>query len=281
MKQITSDILKSVIQKRPPHSFKGTFGKVLIVGGNENMGGAAIMSGSAAVHAGAGLVTIATASVNLPAVHTAIPEAMFVAYDNYSKLNELLQIVNVIVLGPGLGSNHEAVEITKTVLQNVHAGQTLIIDASAITIIAAYPKLKTKIDQTVNVVYTPHQMEWQRLSGILITDQNNQLQNQRAQQALDATVILKKHHSEIYFPSQEIYQLPVGGPEMATGGMGDTLTGILAAFISQFHAPFEDKVQAALYTHSKLADELAQKYYVVLPTDIIDHLQTFMKLNCY
>lgn len=280
MKQITPDILKKVIQKRPKHSFKGTFGKVLIIGGNENMGGAAIMSGSAAVHAGAGLVTIATASANLSAVHVAIPEAMFIAYDDYSKLNELLQSVNVIVLGPGLGNDHKAVQITQTVIQNVHSGQTLIIDASAITIIAKYPELKTKIDKTLNVIYTPHQMEWQRLSGILINDQGNQFQNQCAQQALDATVILKKHHSEIYFPNHTIYQLLIGGPEMATGGMGDTLTGILAAFISQFRASFEDKVKAALYTHSKIADELANEKYVVLPTDIIDHLQNFMKQNC-
>ena len=77
MKVITDDILKQVIHKRPPKSFKGTFGKVLIVGGNPNMGGAAIMAGSAAVHAGAGLVTIATANENLTAVHTSVPEAMF------------------------------------------------------------------------------------------------------------------------------------------------------------------------------------------------------------
>lgn len=281
MQQITSDILKKVIKKRPQNSFKGTFGKVLIVGGNENLGGAAIMSGSAAVHAGSGLVTIATAPVNLSALHTIIPEAMFVSYDNDSKLETLLQTADVIVVGPGLGDDHKAVEVTQNVIQNVHSGQTLIIDASAITIIARHSELKNKISKkTTDVIYTPHQMEWQRLSGIPIQSQNDHFQNQRVQQALNATVILKKHHSEIYFPNRKIFKLPIGGPEMATGGMGDILTGILAAFIAQFQSSLEDKIQAALYTHSEIADELANTHYVVLPTDIINYLQIFMKQKC-
>lgn len=80
------------------------------------------------------------------------------------------------------------------------------------------------------------------MSGIKIASQND-IQNRIQVQKLNATVILKKHHSEIYFPtSKDIWQLPLGGPEMATGGMGDTLTGILAAFLVQFNAHFEEKV---------------------------------------
>ena len=123
-------------------------------------------------------------------------------------------------------------------------------------------------------------MEWQRLSAIPISEQDNIHRNQEAQQSLNATVILKKHHSEIYFPNGKIYQLMAGNPAMATGGMGDTLTGILAAFIAQFDASFEDRIQAAVFTHSKIADELAEAEYVVLPTDIISHLQSFMQRNC-
>ena len=72
----------------------------------------------------------------------------------------------------------------------------------------------------------------------------------------------------------------VGGPAMATGGMGDTLTGILAAFLAQFNNSRSDTIQAAVFTHSKIADELAEEKYVVLPTDIIGHVQSFMKKTC-
>ena len=280
MQTITADILKKVIHQRPQNSFKGTFGKVLIVGGNPNMGGAAIMAGSAAVHAGAGLVTIATARENLTAVHSVIPEAMFVDYQDASQFISLIKGVDVIVLGPGLGNDSIAEKVIQTVFTNIASNQTLIIDGSAITLVAQNAALKDAIPTNAHVVYTPHQMEWQRLSGIPISEQNNTHRNQEAQQSLNATVILKKHHSEIYFSNGEIRKLMVGGPAMATGGMGDTLTGILAAFIAQFDASFEDRIQAAVFTHSKIADKLAEEKYVVLPTDIISHLQSFMKRNC-
>ena len=280
MQTITADILKKVIHQRPQNSFKGTFGKVLIVGGNPNMGGAAIMAGSAAVHAGAGLVTIATARENLTAVHSVIPEAMFVDYQDAPQFISLIKGVDVIVLGPGLGNDSTAEKVIQTVFTNIASNQTLIIDGSAITLVAQNAALKDAIPTNAHVVYTPHQMEWQRLSGIPISEQNNTHRNQEAQQSLNATVILKKHHSEIYFSNGEIRKLMVGGPAMATGGMGDTLTGILAAFIAQFDASFEDRIQAAVFTHSKIADKLAEEKYVVLPTDIISHLQSFMKRNC-
>ena len=280
MQTITADILKKVIHQRPQNSFKGTFGKVLIVGGNPNMGGAAIMAGSAAVHAGAGLVTIATARENLTAVHFVIPEAMFVDYQDAPQFISLIKGVDVIVLGPGLGNDSIAEKVIQTVFTNIASNQTLIIDGSAITLVAQNAALKDAIPTNAHVVYTPHQMEWQRLSGIPISEQNNTHRNQEAQQSLNATVILKKHHSEIYFSNGEIRKLMVGGPAMATGGMGDTLTGILAAFIAQFDASFEDRIQAAVFTHSKIADKLAEEKYVVLPTDIISHLQSFMKRNC-
>ncbi len=185
----------------------------------------------------------------------------------------------MIVLGPGLGNDSIAEKVIQTVFTNIASNQTLIIDGSAITLVAQNAALKDAIPTNAYVVYTPHQMEWQRLSGIPISEQNNTHRNQEAQQSLNATVILKKHHSEIYFSNGEIRKLMVGGPAMATGGMGDTLTGILAAFIAQFDASFEDRIQAAVFTHSKIADKLAEEKYVVLPTDIISHLQSFMKRN--
>ena len=280
MQTITADILKKVIHQRPQNSFKGTFGKVLIVGGNPNMGGAAIMAGSAAIHAGAGLVTIATAKENLTAVHSVIPEAMFVDYQDAPKFISLIKGVDIIVLGPGLGNDATAIKVIQTVFANVESSQILIIDGSAITLVAQNAALKDAVPTNATIIYTPHQMEWQRLSGIPINEQDDIHCNQKAQQSLNATVILKKHHSEIYFPNGKIYQLMAGNPAMATGGMGDTLTGILAAFIAQFDASFEDRIQAAVFTHSKIADELAEEKYVVLPTDIISYLQKFMKKNC-
>lgn len=273
MEILTQDLLNKVIQKRDPLGHKGTFGKVLVIGGNKDMGGAAIMSASAAVHAGSGLVTCATASQNRSALHAIIPEAMFVDFTDKKSLLQALKNADVTVIGPGLGLDEQALAILDLTLESLTKDQTLIIDGSAITLVATKEDFK-KPD--CNIIYTPHQAEWQRLSKIEITDQTPK-KNQTVQQKLDATIVLKKHHTEIYHKDQTISKLEIGGPYMATGGMGDTLTGILAAFIGQFkNVSFTQVVDAAVYTHSAVAEKLSKTHYVVLPTDIISSLQSFM-----
>lgn len=276
MEKIQEQILNRVIQKRPEESYKGMFGKVLVVGGCANMGGAAIMAGSAAVHSGAGLVTIASAKENLTAIHAALPEAMYINFlDKVQLTQAIIKQANVIVVGPGLGTTFHAIEIFKVVLNNISANQDLIIDGSAITLLSMHAELMT-ILPNANLFFTPHEMEWQRLSKIAIPDQTPE-NNQQKQQELNATVILKKHHTEIYFKNGMCKKLMIGTPAMATGGMGDTLTGILAGFLAQFkNQSVENVIQAAVYTHSKIADDLAAEKYVVLPTDIINTLQVFM-----
>lgn len=276
MSPIKSEIISKVIKKRPNESYKGMYGNVLIIGGNQNMGGAAIMSGSAAVHSGAGLVTIATDKTNIAAIHAALPEAMFINYCEIKSLIEHLTDADVIVIGPGLGIDETAFNILNNVLMNIKKHQILIIDGSAITLISKHKKLLNEI-LDLQIIFTPHQMEWQRLSGIKIEEQTEQ-KNQLAQEKLDATVIVKKFHTEIYFKNKITRKLLVGGPYMSTGGMGDTLTGIIAGFLAQFkNEKFEDVIQAAVYTHSKIAEIISNDKYVVLPSDIISNIQSFMR----
>ncbi|KRL97559.1 NAD(P)H-hydrate dehydratase [Liquorilactobacillus satsumensis] len=267
--------LKRVIQVRPLNSHKGNFGKILTVGGTRQYGGAIIMSTSAAIHAGAGLVSCASSPLNLTALHTIVPEAMFIDSTVAKELRQAVAAADVIVIGPGLGTSAHSLEILSTVLQSTHKEQFLIIDGSAITLLADNRELLALL-HGLQVVFTPHQMEWQRLSGIQISAQTN-AQNLHVQQALKATVVLKKYQTVIYHLDGSIAQLKTGGPYMATGGMGDTLTGIIAAFLGQFHTSTpEQVVDAAVYIHSAIAAELSRSRYVVLPTDIIGKLQEFM-----
>lgn len=278
MEQIKQTILNKVIRPRPLHSYKGNYGRIITIGGNYNLGGAIIMSASACVYAGAGLVTCATDKHNLNALHTRLPEAMFVDYSDFSDLLENLTKADVIVLGPGLGLDKLAQNICQLVLSNLTPDQLIIIDGSAITLLAANPGLLTYLKKG-QAIFTPHEMEWQRLSQIKIADQIP-LKNKQAQLKLGQTVILKKYHTEIYHPECDTpHQLTIGGPYMATGGMGDTLTGILAAFLGQFSsAPLTDVIDAAVYTHSAVASKLGVNNYVTLPSTIIAELPHFM--NC-
>lgn len=235
------------------------------------------MSSSAAVHAGAGLVSCATDSKNITALHSIVPESMFINYNNDIDLINAINKSDVIVIGPGLGENANALSILKKVILNTTVRHFVIIDGSAITLVSEQPELK-KILSTRKTIYTPHQMEWQRLSGIKISEQKPS-KNILKQQELAATIVLKKYHTTIYHINDAPSQLEIGGPYMSTGGMGDTLTGIIAAFLGQFHfKDYEKVIDAAVYAHSAIAQKLASSKYVVLPTDIIRELQSFMRI---
>lgn len=275
MKKLDSQILKEIIQPRPLKSHKGNYGRVLTIGGNLNYGGAIIMSTRAAVYAGAGLTTCATVTENLTALHTIVPEAMFIALQDKDLLKTALQKASVIVIGPGLGLTSRATELLKNVLNLINEKQFLIIDGSALTILSQNNDL-LKLFTGKKIILTPHQMEWQRISQIPINQQTDP-QNIAFQQQINATVVLKKHGTVIYHLDGSQSLLSVGGPYMATGGMGDTLTGIIAAFLGQFHDKDYDKlVDAAVYTHSALAEELSQSNYVVLPSILTSSLPAFM-----
>jgi len=270
MKLLTEDILYKVINKRPNQSHKGTYGRVLIIGGTSQFGGAVIMNTIAAINAGAGLVTVATDPNNFTAIHSHKPEAMVVDFND--DLTAYVTTSDVILIGSGLG---DRIDIVQTVFATISEKQITIIDGSALTLAAekrlSWPK--------GNLILTPHQMEWQRISGVPIAQQPFEAFNFLARNKFvkKPIIVLKQFHTQIY-TDNGIYELPIGGPYQATGGMGDTLAGIIAGFTAQFKkTTLSDTVLAAVYIHSAIADELAKTQYVTLPTKISHELSTFMK----
>lgn len=271
MKTLSSQIVSEVIQPRPDNSFKGTFGKVTLVGGNKNFGGAIIMATMAAVYSGAGLVTTCTAPLNAGALHARVPEAMFADMNDDQQVARLVSSATTVVVGPGLGDDEQSTHTLHVVLNSLHANQLTVIDGSAITMMAR-DKLALPAS---HVVFTPHQMEWQRLSGIKIADQRPAL-NQQQVKSLGATVVLKSHRTTIY-TGTDAYQLPIGTPAQAIGGMGDTLAGIIGGFTAQFHQNHLKAVLAAVYAHSDIAEQIAEHQYIVLPHQISQALPAYMK----
>lgn len=271
IKKLDESILNKVIKPRPQESFKGTFGKVLLVGGNHQFGGAIIMATAASVYSGAGLVTVATDPLNVTALHSQLPEAMVIDFNNQQTLAEMVTKVNTVVIGPGLGEEEESQQVLNNVFNHTTAEQTVVIDGSAITLMARHHIANPQ----GHIIFTPHQMEWQRLSGIKIADEAEDV-NRAARDRLNATVILKKHHTEIY-TADEVYQLPIGSAAQAIGGMGDTLAGMVGGFTAQFRSNITKAALAATYAHSAIADQIAENQYVVLPHQISQALPAFMK----
>ncbi|MFC4760291.1 NAD(P)H-hydrate dehydratase [Fructobacillus durionis] len=267
MIQLSQKIAANVIQPRKSQSYKGTYGRVLIIGGNANLGGAVIMNAQAAVQSGAGLVTVATDFSNKTAIHARLPEAMVVDYHDH--LADYIQKADVVLIGSGLG---EEVDILKTCLKAVQENQIVIIDGSAITMMAEHNLDLPK----AQVVLTPHQMEWQRLGEVAIADQSREDNNWEALVSFhpEPILVLKSNATQVYL-EHELYQLSVGGPYQATGGMGDTLAGMIAGFTAQFH-PLGPAVLSAVYCHSAIAAELSKSAYVTLPSKIAEAIPAYM-----
>ena len=276
MREIDQALLKKVIIERPRSSHKGDYGRLILIGGMYPYGGAIVMAALGAVRSGAGLVTVATDKENISALHSHLPEAMAFDLGDKQLLEQQLQKASVVLVGPGLVDDERGEELLQTVFNHSNQDQTLILDGGALSIFAKtgmkFPKAQ--------LVLTPHQREWQVLSGLDLDSQGIEETGETLKRFPSGTILVQKGPAtRIWQAGQtDCYQLSVGGPYQATGGMGDTLAGMIAGFTGQFpRASLYERVTVATYLHSAIAQKLSEDNFVVLPTTISQHIPAFMK----
>ncbi|VLH48497.1 carbohydrate kinase [Streptococcus pneumoniae] len=279
MKVINQTSLEKVIIERSRSSHKGDYGRLLLLGGTYPYGGAIIVAALAAVKSGAGLVTVGTDRENIPALHSHLPEAMAFALQDKQLLKEQLEKAEVVLLGPGLGDDASGEDLVKQVFAGLKQNQILIVDGGALTILA-----RTSLSfPSSQLILTPHQKEWEKLSGITIEKQKEDTTASALTSFPKGTILVEKGPATRVWQAgqSDYYQLQVGGPYQATGGMGDTLAGMIAGFVGQFRqASLYERVAVATHLHSAIAQELSQENYVVLPTEISRYLPKIMKIIC-
>ena len=279
MLRVDQTLLQQVILSRQSDSYKGDYGRLLLIGGTYPYGGAIIMVALAAVHSGAGLVTVATDRENIPALHSQLPEAMAFAVTDQELLVEQIAKAGVILLGPGLNANELGAHLVELVFERVQPHQVLILDGGAISL---YTRLGLSLPPA-QLVFTPHQKEWEAMSGLAIGDQGEEATRQSLSQLPPASILVQKGpQTKIWQQGQtDYYQLSVGGPYQATGGMGDTLAGMIAGFAGQFpQVGLYERVVVASHLHSGIADDLSKNAYVVLPTAISKEIPKWMREIC-
>ena len=275
MKVIDQTLLEKVIIERSCISHKGDYGRLLLLGGTYPYGGAIIMAALAAVKSGAGLVTVGTDRENITALHIHLPEAMAFSLQDQHLLKEQLEKAEVVLLGPGLRDDAFGEDLVKEVSTSLRQNQILIVDGGALAILA-----RTRLSfPSSQLILTPHQKEWEKLSGITIEKQNEATTASALTSFPQGTILVEKGSATRIWQADQsdYYQLQVGGPYQATGGMGDTLAGMIAGFAGQFkQAGLYERVAVATHLHSAIAQELAQEHYVVLPTEISNCLPKVM-----
>jgi len=257
---LTRERMREILPARAADSHKGDFGRVLIVAGSLGRTGAAHLAAIGALRSGAGLVTVATPRSCLPIVASMAPEYMTEPLDetpsgaiDFASLDRIFELnADVIAVGPGIGQDPGTVAFVHGLLER--AGVPVVLDADALNAFSGDPDRLMGRDG-VDVIITPHPGEMSRLAGMPIeTLQKNRLEQARQFAAAHRVhVVLKGHRTVIAAPDGRSFVNLTGNAGMATGGTGDLLTGMIAAWVAQL-LDAEAACKLAVYLHGTAGD---------------------------
>jgi NAD(P)H-hydrate epimerase len=290
---VTTFVLEAadVARHFPPRAraaHKGTFGHLLVVAGSLGKTGAAALTARAALRAGAGLVTVATAASQQPVVAGLALEAMTeplaetearsVSLKARETIGELAAGRDAVALGPGLGLDPDTQALARELVRDVP--RPMVVDADALTALAGH--LEALPRAPAPRCLTPHPGEMARLLGATVADvERDRLAAARElATARRVHVALKGAATIVAAPAGEVFVNPTGNPGMASGGTGDVLTGIVGAFLARGLDPLA-ALQSAVYLHGSAGDLAAGRvgHEALIASDVIAALgDAFLRL---
>jgi hydroxyethylthiazole kinase-like uncharacterized protein yjeF len=251
---ITQKQVASFLKPRPRDSHKGQFGTVLVIGGASGMVGAALLAGRAALKLGAGSVHVDLLAENAPAVDMVQTELMLHRADSSLRLTK----PDVLAIGCGMGTSIPA---QKLLFDALRLDTALVLDADALNLLARHPDLQDDLRaRKAASVITPHPGEAARLLG-MTTAEVQAARTEAAQQLakkLHCSVVLKGADSVCVTRDGKTYMNKTGNPGMSAPGMGDVLSGMIAAFIAQ-GLDADRALLLAVHLHGAAGDALAEK----------------------
>jgi NAD(P)H-hydrate epimerase len=277
---LTRERMRALIQPRAVDAHKGDFGRVLIAAGSLGKTGAAVLAAQGALRSGAGLVTVACPRSCQPVIAAHAPEYMTEGLDetaggtvHFSAAEAVLAIdADVLAVGPGLGRGEGVATFVRELVE--HSEVPLVLDADALNAFADEPAALTGREGR-DLIITPHPGEMARLVGGTVED----VQADRLGIASEFAkahrlyVVLKGHRSLVAAPDGRVFVNPTGCPGMATGGTGDVLTGMLAAWLGQL-LDADAATSLAVYLHGA-AGELADAdsgEVSMTAVDLVEHI---------
>jgi hydroxyethylthiazole kinase-like uncharacterized protein yjeF len=281
-----ADLVSRLIPARLRDAHKGRFGHVLVLAGSRGKAGAAVLMARACLRSGAGLVTVACPASAQPIVAGAVPEAMTeplsetpsgeISPGCLERVSALLGERDVLAAGPGLGTGEGAAQVMTALA--AEGLRPMVLDADALNVLAATGG--SVHGGSGKAVLTPHPGEAGRLLGCAAGDvQADRLGSvRRLAAATSCTVILKGFRSLVCDPEGCVAVNPTGNPGMATGGMGDALAGIVAAWLAQGLGAYEAAVLSA-HAHGLAGDIAAEELgeIALVAGDLIERLPAAWK----
>ncbi|HEY5561887.1 MAG TPA: NAD(P)H-hydrate dehydratase [Clostridiaceae bacterium] len=260
--------IKSIIKKRDKYGHKGNYGNVLIIAGSKGFAGAAYLAAKGTIRAGAGLVKVATSNDVLEILAAKLTEAILIDYSREIGLKDAIERSDVIAFGPGIGNNDKSLELFQKVLET--SDKPLVIDADGLNL------LSKNIDLIKNykgrIIITPHPLEMERLTGFHRNYINeNRIAVSKKFAKDNGVIVLLKGYNTVITDGDYLWVNTTGSSAMASSGMGDALTGIIASFIGQGYDIMEGAILAA-YLHGYVGDLLSKEMFTVTATDLVEML---------
>ena len=253
--------LSGLLPPRAAHAHKGNYGHVLVVGGDNGFAGAGRMAAEAAARTGAGLISLATRPAHALAVAQAVPVIMAHGVEGSADLAGLVERATVIAVGPGLGMGDWGCSLLTRILE---LAQPLVMDADALNLLAREPEYRE------NWVLSPHPGEAARLLHTSTAEVTaDRFAAAQAIQEQFGGVVVLKGSGTLVCDGDHTWVCSAGNPGMASGGMGDVLTGVIAAFIAQ-GMTLPDAARLGVCAHAAAADRAAEQgQRGLLATDLL------------
>lgn len=250
---ITPKDIAPHVAPRLAMTHKGSYGHVAVIAGSPGRSGAAVLSARGALRMGAGLVSVMTDPETAPLVHAGSVESM--TYSG-TDLREFLTNKSAAVLGPGLPDHEQAYATTRTIVDAIEL--PLVIDASALNAFAG--RIGGLNPRGLPRVITPHPGELARLLGTSAheTNEDRIRAAREAARLSNCVVVLKGYQTLVAEPDGQVYVNPTGNPGMASGGMGDVLSGMIGALLARDTDPV-DAACTGVYLHGLAGDMLQEE----------------------
>ena len=274
-----SDVL-DILPDRKPDSHKGDYGRILLLCGSKGYTGAAALSAMGALRAGAGLVYLAVpesiyqieaVKLTEPIVVPLQDEDGKMAIASIDKICKLMDQMDAVLVGPGIGQSNSVTQVVKTVLEMFPG--PVIVDADGINALTQHKDILR--GRTAPTILTPHPGEFMRLAGDIGVDRMESARNLAKE--LGVIVVLKGHNTVIT-DGERCYINKTGNPGMAVGGSGDVLAGMITALVGIGLKPI-DAASCGAWLHGAAGDLCSQELgqYAMLPSDVLDALPRLLK----
>lgn len=269
---LSRESYRNKLIKRKIYGHKGNYGRAVLVAGSIGCLGAARLATESCIRSGAGLTTLITSSEGRKLLSGSLVEGMLATFEDNEKVKYLLSKADAVAFGPGIKEDEESMKLLEEII--IDSPSSIIIDAGGINLLSKNKKCLCAVKD--KVILTPHPGEMARLIGKDISYvEKNRIECSRAFAKQYKCIVLLKGYNTVITDGKNAFINKTGNSKMASGGMGDTLTGIITALVAQGYSNMDATLLGA-YIHGLAAEYSARDRYSIIARDLIESIPFVM-----